>query len=156
METGPIAHNQPPRFAIGGVLYRCCTDGQVKILLIKKQGGSWTLPKGHIEANEPAQVALEREMLEEVALRGTVEALLSTVTYSIIKRGHLRPKIVQYYLMHITRGTPRPNRREGIRQARWFMAPAALQRVQNERVRTIIEQAILHLNHLNEAQVHYG
>jgi ADP-ribose pyrophosphatase YjhB (NUDIX family) len=146
MDARPIQHQQPPRFAVGGVLYRYSASGNLEIVLIKKQGGSWTLPKGQIEADETIRAALIREMVEEVALSGSVETLLSTVAYPIKKRGQVRQKVVQYYLMRVRSGTPRPNRREGIRQARWFTVPVALQRVQNERVHEIIEQAIVHLN----------
>jgi 8-oxo-dGTP diphosphatase len=146
MDARLVQHQQPPRFAVGGVLYRYSASGELEIVLIKKQGGSWTLPKGQIEPNETTRAALMREMLEEVALNGTVEMLLSTVAYPIRKRGLVRQKVVQYYLMRIQSGTPRPNRREGIREARWFAAGIALQRVQSERVREIIEQAIVYLN----------
>jgi ADP-ribose pyrophosphatase YjhB (NUDIX family) len=141
-----MQHQQPPRFAVSGVLYRYNASGELEIVLIKKQGGSWTLPKGQIEPNETAKAALMREIVEEVGLRGSVETLLSTVAYPIKKRNQVRQKVVQYYLMRVKSGTPRPNRQEGIRQAHWFAAPIALQRAQNERVREIIERAIVHLN----------
>ena len=141
-----MQHQPRPRFAVGGVLYRYGASGELEIVLIKKQGGSWTLPKGQIEPTETARAALIREMVEEVALKGSVETLLSTVAYPIKKRGQRRQKMVQYYLIRVKSGRPRPNRHEGIRQARWFAAGIALQRVRNERVREIIEQAIVHLN----------
>jgi hypothetical protein len=75
-----------------------------------------------------------------------VETLLSTVAYPIKKRGQVRQKVVQYYLMRVQSRKPRPNAQEGIRQARWFALPLALQRVQSERVREVIEQAIVQLN----------
>jgi 8-oxo-dGTP diphosphatase len=146
MDVRPKQHQQPPRFAVGGVLYRYSASGELEIVLIKKQGGNWTLPKGHIEADETTSAALMREMAEEVALSGSVETLLSTVAYPIEKRGQVRQKVVQYYLMHIRSGKPRPNQQEGIRQARWFAVPLALQRVQNERIREVIERAIVQLN----------
>ncbi len=39
-------HTHPHILAVGGVVYRCTSYGQVELLLIKKHGGFWTLPKG--------------------------------------------------------------------------------------------------------------
>src|SRR6266511_2339363 len=37
--------SDPPIASVGGVVYRWTAVGQLEILLIKKQGGFWTLPK---------------------------------------------------------------------------------------------------------------
>src|SRR5579859_2930727 len=97
-------HNLPPRFAVGGVLYRSKANSRFEIVLIKKQGGGWTLPKGQLEGAETMAEGLAREMMEEVALTGVIEKQLLTLSYSIVKRNRLCVKMVRYYLVRVTDG----------------------------------------------------
>ncbi|HEU4326474.1 MAG TPA: NUDIX domain-containing protein [Roseiflexaceae bacterium] len=129
------------RYAVGGVVYRYTYRGQLEVLLIKKQAGSWSLPKGHIEANEQDDQALARELREETGLEVLIEVLVHRVSYEILKRGQPVPKTVSYYLVRPTGGRLRPGRREGIRKARWFKLQDALDRIPNERVRDVLDRA---------------
>ncbi len=129
------------RYAVGGVVYRYTFRGQLEVLLIKKQAGSWSLPKGHIETDEQDEQALVRELHEETGLEVVVEALVHRVSYEILKRGQPIPKTVGYYLARPAGGRLRPGRREGIRKARWFKPQDALARIPNERVRDVLARA---------------
>src|SRR5215218_2488774 len=106
--------------AAGGVVYRWTESGQLEVLLIKKQGGFWTLPKGRVKVGEDDHQAVLREIAEETGLAGHVEALIQQVIYTIQKAGRPRRKSVAYYLFRADAGTPRPDARERIIHVRWF------------------------------------
>jgi 8-oxo-dGTP diphosphatase len=136
-----MEHTQPHIVAVGGVVYRCTSHGQVELLLIKKHGGFWTLPKGRIKPDEHPIAAVRREVFEETGLAGAVEDPIQEVTYQIVKRGQPCHKVVTYYLFRAEAGTPRPDTREGIAQVRWFSVPHALDRIHRDRVREIAQHA---------------
>jgi 8-oxo-dGTP pyrophosphatase MutT (NUDIX family) len=51
-------------------------DGQGRLLLQKKQDGSWSLPAGAIEPGESPEQAVAREVLEETGFRCTESKVL--------------------------------------------------------------------------------
>lgn len=132
----------PPVAAVGGVMYRKNRRKQIDILLIKKQHGFWTLPKGHVEAGESQSRAVRRELREETGISGTVEARVCSVSYVVLKQGIPRTKIVTYYLLHAKRGQLRPDKKERIVRVKWFPLEEAQRRVKRARVRHILEQAV--------------
>src|SRR3954453_8553514 len=111
---------EPPIAAAGGVVYRWSAAGQLEILLIKKQDGFWTLPKGRIEPGEDERTAVAREVAEETSITGEVGAMVRQVFYTIQKAGRRRRKTVSYYLVRAMAGRPRPQARERILRVRWF------------------------------------
>lgn len=59
-----------------------------KILLCRlKQGGHFFLPGGHLEHSEQAEVALAREIKEEIGVKPLQVKLLGTVTNQFSKDG---------------------------------------------------------------------
>jgi 8-oxo-dGTP pyrophosphatase MutT (NUDIX family) len=57
---------------VAAVCYRRVAES-VEFKLVRTKGGNrWTFPKGHIEKNEPACRAAEREALEEAGVRGRI------------------------------------------------------------------------------------
>lgn len=137
--------------AIGGVVYRQNDDGQIEILLIKKQDGFWTLPKGKIEPHETHVAALVREIFEETGITGIVKAPVHKVNYTIIKRGKRYNKIVTYYLMQAIAGQVRPSADEGIEYIDWFPVPVALEQIGRNRVRKVARKASSLLQEWGEA-----
>jgi 8-oxo-dGTP diphosphatase len=137
----------PYILAVGGVVYRCTSHGQLELLLIKKRGGFWTLPKGRVKPDENPIEAVQREVFEETGLAGAVEDQIREVTYQIVKRGQPCHKVVTYYLFRAETGTLRPDKREGIAQVRWFAVPRALNRIHRDRVREIAQHASTLLQH---------
>jgi 8-oxo-dGTP diphosphatase len=130
-----------PIHAVGGVVYRF-SGAEPEFLLIKKRGGYWTLPKGHVEGDETDEQAVAREIEEETGIEGPVGAAVRQVSYTVYKHGKPRCKIVTYYLIRAERGAVRPSRRERIAQARWFGARAALRRIRRGRVRKVAQRAV--------------
>ena len=132
---------EPPITAAGGVVYRWTKSHQLEVLLIKKQGGFWTLPKGRVKVGEDDHQAVVREIAEETGLEGHVEALIQQVLYTIQKAGRPRRKTVTYYLFRADAGTPRPDARERIIHVRWFSLEEALRRIHRKRIREIVRMA---------------
>lgn len=132
---------EPPIAAAGGVVYRRAAAGQLEILLIKKEGGFWTLPKGRIKPSEDERAAVAREVTEETGISGAVEDLVRQVDYTIQKSGRQRSKIVSYYLVRAENGQPRPQSKERIARVRWFPIAAALRRIHRERIRAVVRDA---------------
>src|SRR5579885_1508156 len=58
----------------GGIVFRRHPKTkEVEILLIQDAKDRWTIPKGHIEPDESAEVTAAREILEETGLRGGLQ-----------------------------------------------------------------------------------
>jgi len=131
----------PPITAVGGMVYRWTGSGQLEVLLIKKQGGFWTLPKGGVKIGEDDHEAVVREIAEETGLAGQVERVIQQVVYTIQKAGRPRRKTVNYYLVRAGAGTPRPDPREHITHVRWFSIDVALRRIRRKRIRDIVHAA---------------
>ena len=137
---------EPPIAAAGGVVYRWSATGQLEILLIKKQDGFWTLPKGRIEPGEDERTAVAREVAEETSITGEVGAMVRQVFYTIQKAGRRRRKTVSYYLVRAMAGRPRPQARERILRVRWFAIGVALRRIRRRRLRNVVRAARAMLN----------
>jgi 8-oxo-dGTP diphosphatase len=150
LETGdPVSETidqDPPIVGSGGVVYRWSPAGQLEILLIKKQGGFWTLPKGRIEPGEDERSAVAREVAEETSVTGEVGPMVRQVFYTIQKAGRRRRKTVSYYLVRAVSGRPRPESRERIIRVRWFSFGAALRRIRRRRIRNVVRAARTLLN----------
>jgi 8-oxo-dGTP diphosphatase len=136
-------HAPEPIAAVGAVVYRRDDQaGGLQVLLIKKRGGYWTLPKGKLQRDEPAPVAVAREVEEETGIVVSVAEALITVSYSILKaRGRL-PKQVTYYLAQAVGGDLRPDPRERIMRVRWVRVDEALRRIKRGRVRRAVQAAV--------------
>jgi 8-oxo-dGTP diphosphatase len=132
---------EPPIAGSGGVVYRWSAAGQLEILLIKKQGGFWTLPKGRIEPGEDERAAVAREVAEETSVTGEVGPMVRQVFYTIQKAGRRRRITVSYYLVRAVSGRPRPQSRERIMRVRWFSFSAALRRIRRRRIRNVVRAA---------------
>ena len=147
-----MEQEHPHIMAVGGVVYRCTSHGQLELLLIKKRTGFWTLPKGRIKRDENPIAAVQREVFEETGLAGAVEAQIREISYQIVKRGKPCHKVVTYYLFRAEGGTPHPDKREGIARVRWFPVSHALDRIHRDRVRGVAHHASTLLQHVSFEQ----
>jgi 8-oxo-dGTP pyrophosphatase MutT (NUDIX family) len=129
--------------AAGGVVCRRAATGAWEVLLIHDPYDRWSLPKGHLEADEPAELAAVREVHEETGVTAHVEQLLETVYYTIRDAdGHEQRKQLDIFLMMATAGTPQPQRSEGIRAAAWVPAAAAAERIGYEQIGAVVRRAL--------------
>jgi 8-oxo-dGTP pyrophosphatase MutT (NUDIX family) len=128
--------------AVGGIALRDTPNGQLEVLLIKKQGGMWTLPKGRVKPGEADEEALRRELVEETGLDGEVGEAVSQSVYKVQKAGRTRRKTVVYYLVWNTAGELRPGAAEAIAEVRWMPLQRALKRIGRPRIRAVVRSAL--------------
>ena len=64
----------------------------------------WSLPKGHIEAGETAELAAVREVEEENGISGVILAELGTIDFWFVAEGRRVHKTVRHYLLRATGG----------------------------------------------------
>jgi 8-oxo-dGTP pyrophosphatase MutT (NUDIX family) len=112
------------------------------VLLIRKRGGYWTLPKGRVKRGEADEDALRREVWEETGLHCIVGELVSQSSYSIVKAGRSRRKTVVYYMVQVEEGVLRPGLEEGIEEIAWATMPRAIKQIGRPRVRAVLRSAL--------------
>ena len=59
----------------------------------------WSLPKGHLEERETAEVAAVREVSEETGIAGRVVAPLGTIDFWFVAEGRRVHKTVHHFLL---------------------------------------------------------
>jgi 8-oxo-dGTP pyrophosphatase MutT (NUDIX family) len=64
----------------------------------------WSLPKGHIEQGETAEMAAVREVEEETGIRGVLLAPLGTIDFWFIAEGRRVHKTVHHFLLEAASG----------------------------------------------------
>jgi 8-oxo-dGTP pyrophosphatase MutT (NUDIX family) len=135
------ATDPPVVVAVGAVIYQIDARAKLSILLIKKRGGYWTLPKGKLLPDESEPQALAREVHEETGLCGEIGPAVRSVSYMIVKRGQEVRKQVTYYLVRAEPGELRLSASEQIVKAGWYAPAAALRRLRRGRLRVILRRA---------------
>ncbi|NJN16692.1 MAG: NUDIX domain-containing protein [Oscillochloris sp.] len=128
-------------YAVGAVVIRTTSDATIELLLIRKRGGDWSLPKGARKRNESDIRAVIREVYEETGIAADVLDLVAVASYRIKKRSGPRKKIVSYYLLRAVAGEPRPDQREKIVDAVWIPLDDSLRRLRRSRLQTIVRAA---------------
>lgn len=64
----------------------------------------WSLPKGHLEEGETAEVAAVREVSEETGIAGRVVAPLGTIDFWFVAEDRRVHKTVHHFLLRATGG----------------------------------------------------
>jgi 8-oxo-dGTP pyrophosphatase MutT (NUDIX family) len=112
-------------FSAGGVLVRRL-KGRWMVAAIRPGGrpeGLWALPKGQIDAGEPAETTALREVAEETGARGRSLGKLGDVRYVYTWQGERIFKIVSFFLVRYEQGRlgdiPEAFRHE-VAEARWL------------------------------------
>lgn len=129
----------------GGVVVRQRDDGTPEVLLIAThEGARWSLPKGHVEYNETADVAAVREVQEETGVEAEIMAPLDTIEYWFRWKANegsvLVHKQVCFYLMSYLSGSEKNHGWE-VDEARWFVFDEAIQQVSYEDERQLLNKA---------------
>jgi 8-oxo-dGTP pyrophosphatase MutT (NUDIX family) len=125
----------------GGVVYRM-DGGRALFLLIRDSYKNWGFPKGHLEPDEPPELAALREVQEEtglddLALRGEID----TIDWYFRFRGRLIHKVCHFYLMEATSAETSPQREEGITACRWASMLDAKECISYANARAVLERA---------------
>lgn len=125
----------------GIVLYTEDGDGRRYLILRHRNGGHWSLPKGHIEAGESVEQAALREAEEETGISDirVVPGFRTVSRYQFTRNGTLVDKDVVYFLGRTDKTDVRLSR-EHI-DWRWADYTTALATLTYDDTREVIRQA---------------
>lgn len=117
----------------GGIVFRRDKDGGIEILLIQDAKDRWTIPKGHIEEGETAQVTAKREIGEEAGLKD-VEVLgwLGKIHFRYRRLDKLVLMTTQIYLVRAKGDTNAIQKEEWMNGIKWFKFHDALEAIEYE------------------------
>jgi 8-oxo-dGTP pyrophosphatase MutT (NUDIX family) len=117
----------------GGIVFRRDENGKIEILLIQDAKDRWTIPKGHIEEGETAQVTARREIGEEAGLTN-VEMLgwLGKIHFRYRRVDKLVLMTTQIYLVKAKGDTNSIKKEEWMNGIRWFKFHDALDAIEYE------------------------
>lgn len=117
----------------GGIVFRRSKDGQVEILLIQDAKDRWTIPKGHIEEGETAQMTAKREIGEEAGL-SQVDVLgwLGKIHFRYRRIDKLVLMTTQIYLVRAKGDTDAIKKEEWMNGIKWFKFTDALDAIEYE------------------------
>jgi 8-oxo-dGTP pyrophosphatase MutT (NUDIX family) len=115
-------------YSAGGVVIR---DAEVLVVVPRRRAASGStvlgLPKGHIDGDETAEQAAQREVREEGGVEAELLEPLGDVHYRYRRGGSLIDKQVSFFLFRYLSGSPDDHDHEII-EARWMaLADAAKQ-----------------------------
>ncbi|MHB8618414.1 MAG: NUDIX hydrolase [Chloroflexota bacterium] len=116
-------------------------DGQV--LILRKANGQWVFPKGHIEPDEQARAAAQREVLEESGVRARIGDFLGSTAYTFLSgsRELEHRKTVEWFTGQWLDGDPKPE--EGLfEEARFVNPDEAAELLTFEEDRDILNQSL--------------
>ncbi len=135
-------------YSSGGVVIKKRAKG-ISVLLIKDSYGRWTWPKGNIEPRESPLDAAAREIAEEVGLK-EVELLekIGETKYFYKLNGILRFKTVYLYLCEDRKADRIKIQLSEIRDAGWFTPEEALQKIDYEGSKELLQKAIKRFNNI--------
>lgn len=117
----------------GGIIFRRNKKGEVEILLIQDHKDRWTIPKGHIEEGETAQVAARREIGEEAGLHD-IDMLgwLGKIHFRYRRIDKLVLITQQVYLMRVKTDGNEIQKEEWMNGIKWFSFNEALDLIEYE------------------------
>lgn len=110
----------------GGIVV-CSVAHQWYVLVIRDMNDTWTFPKGLIEAGEAPEVAAGREILEEVGISDLrLLTALSPIQYFYTRKRKIKKTVYYFVFRALRRGRPKPQKQEGISEARWMSVAEAM------------------------------
>ena len=120
----------------GGIVFRHNPKNQqIEFLLLQDAKGRWTIPKGHVEPDEPAEETAAREIYEETGMYADLSILewLGKVSFRYRRDQSLVLMNMHIFLMHahgpnIDRLQPE----DWIMSVKWVPAMEAIDKIQYE------------------------
>ena len=123
----------------GGVVFRRNDTGEVEFLLYQDARDRWTIPKGHIEEGESAQVTARREIAEETGLKNTeVHGWLGKVNFRYRRLDKLVLMSTQVYLVKALDPHEKLQKEEWMNGLKWFTFHEALDEIEYEDIGKLI------------------
>ncbi len=114
--------------AAGGVVLRTLDDAPHVLVVHRPRYDDWSLPKGHLDADEGPQEAAVREVEEETGVRARIVAPAGTTEHPVMLAEGSAIKRVHWYVMHPS-DTTDPSARpadEEVDVASWWPVVRAL------------------------------
>ena len=114
----------------GGIVWRYANKDSkaVEILLIKDTKNRWTIPKGHVEPNEPTDKTAEREIREETGLQDMkVLNWLGKVNFRYKRESTLVLMTMHIYLVKALGDTNKLNGEQWLKDLQWLPANQAIE-----------------------------
>ncbi|MBP9667969.1 NUDIX domain-containing protein [Candidatus Saccharibacteria bacterium] len=126
----------------GGIVYRHAKNNELEILLIQDSKDRWTIPKGHIEPGETAQVTARREIGEEAGLTD-VDMLgwLGKIHFRYRRIDKLVLMTTQIYLVRAKGNTNSIQKEEWMNGIKWFKFNDALDAIEYEDIAKLMLKA---------------
>lgn len=102
----------------GAVIYRRREDGQLEFLIVQSViNDNWGFPKGHLENDEDANIAAQRELAEETGLKPEFDFNFVQKTRYALAAG--KEKTVTYFLAKYVAGQEVVTQEEKIKGDKW-------------------------------------
>jgi len=134
----------------GGVIFRRNKKGEVNFLLYQDARDRWTIPKGHIEPGETAQVTARREIGEETGLKNIeLHGWLGKVNFRYRRIDKLVLMTTQVYLVKALDPNEKLQKEEWMNGLKWFSFHEALDEVEYEDIGKLILLAMKRIRQEN-------
>lgn len=123
----------------GGVVFRRNRNNEVEFLLYQDARDRWTIPKGHIEPGETAQVTARREIGEETGLKNIeLYGWLGKVNFRYRRIDKLVLMTTQVYLVKALDPDEKLQKEEWMNGLKWFTFHDALDEIEYEDIGKLI------------------
>ena len=134
----------------GGVIFRRNKKGEAEFLLYQDARDRWTIPKGHIEPGETAQVTARREIGEETGLNKIeLHGWLGKVNFRYRRIDKLVLMTTQVYLVKALDPNEKLQKEEWMNGLKWFSFHEALDEVEYEDIGKLILLAMKRIRQEN-------
>ena len=126
-------------YAAGGILWRKTKKGQEVLLILRPNYLDWTLPKGHIEADDDGwDKAAQREVLEETGYETRITAFAGFTAYEVKRK----PKVVLFWHMKPV-GKANFQASDEVCECRWFPVAEAVEKLTYDKDKVLLRQFLL-------------
>ena len=130
------------QYAAGGVVVKK-DEEYFKVLLIEDKYGHWIWPKGHIEEGESKEETALREISEETGLKDLdILKELGLQQYCFEGGDKKIFKTVHIFLVEVLSEEPIFVQVEEIKEAKWFSPKEALEKIEYEGSKVLLEKGI--------------
>lgn len=129
---------QTEKVAAGGVVVDRATKPPRVLLVHRQRYDDWSFPKGGLMTDETIEDAALREVKEEAGVDCRITGRLSQARYDYRTRsGKTRPKVVHYFLMETSGGSPHATGEE-VDEVTWFDFDEAERRLSYDRDKRLL------------------
>lgn len=116
----PIGNHITKEQSVGAVVFRYLLDIP-EVILLRRQNGTWVLPKGHIEEGEKIEASLQREIFEETGLKEfQIIEKLGDFRYLFRPNKDIVDKTVTYFLVESSNEETRLAPDYAHSEVKWF------------------------------------